>query len=74
MVIFKINNTKCQIVNNLIVTATGAQAIMINNHLHIIGGYNNNKHLKWNKTNNKSEILHNFNDCHEMKVCLEVIN
>ena len=46
---------------NLIQTATGVRCIIINNELHIIGGYGNDKHLKWNNERKKLETLHDMN-------------
>ena len=40
----------------------GSQGIVINNEFYVIGGYNDNKHLKWNKTSNKFEVLHDLHD------------
>ena len=61
--IFTTNNTKYQIVDDLIETGQGAQGILINNDFHIIGGgHEHYKHCKWNKINNTFEILHDLGE------------
>ena len=47
-------------IDDVIRTGMGAQGIMINNEFHVIGGYRNNKHLKWNETIRKFEKLHDL--------------
>ena len=37
-----------------------SQAIIIKDECHIIGGFNNNKHIKYNTKTQKYQILHNF--------------
>ncbi len=39
----------------------GSKAVILNNTFHIIGGYYNNYHVKWNDTLNQFETLHNLN-------------
>lgn len=42
----------------------GAEAIMINDELHIIGGYGNYNHLKYNKVSKKFDVLHDIEFCY----------
>ena len=38
-----------------------SQCIIIDDEFHIIGGYSNNKHLKWNEKDKKFDTIHTFN-------------
>ena len=40
----------------------GAEGIVFNNEYHIIGGYPNFNHLKYNEETNKLEVVHNLSD------------
>ena len=52
------NGTKFEEITDTLHTGTGVRAIMIRNDLHVIGGWDNHKHLKGNRKSNKWEILH----------------
>ncbi len=56
---------KWEIINDLTKIksiTTGPQAIIINNECHIIGGWGNEGHLKYNNKTKQIELLHKSND------------
>ena len=50
------------IIEGLSKTGLGSTEIMIDNQFHVIGGVDNNKHFKYNKTTKKWDIMHIFKD------------
>lgn len=60
MLIINTDNGSLQIIDSSVGIAGDAQAIIINNEYHIIGGFQNDKHVKWNSKILKFEILHDL--------------
>ncbi len=62
------NENKWDVTDNLIESDVGAQAIIINDEFHVIGGYKSNKHLKYMEQTKQFKVLHSFDTMFPTKV------
>ena len=52
--------SKWEIIKNLVSLGTGAKFVVIQNQFHVIGGFENHKHLVLNENTNKFQVLHDL--------------
>eukprot|EP01084_Bolivina_argentea_P287983 494201_1 len=55
-------NTKWPIKQGMQIIGSGAYGIMIKNKFHVIGGYQNNKHMKYNTISKTFDTIHIFDE------------
>ena len=46
-----------EVIDNVIRTGYGSEGVMINGEFHVIGGWNNDEHLKWNEETKKFDQI-----------------
>ena len=44
------------------IKTSGSRGLIINDEFHIIGGYQNGKHVKWNEKNKQFDVLHDVSN------------